>query len=72
MFGFKPSVSETATVAGPKVILGTADTSDWIRDRAEDLQLDRIEGDGFVIKAMKTQLLLPGEYPQGLFLAPST
>ncbi len=66
MFGFKPSVSETATVAGPKVILGTAETSNWIRDRAEDLQLDRIEGDGFVIKAMEGTVVVAGGIPAGV------
>ena len=66
MFNFKPSVSETATVAGPKVILGTVETSDWIRDRAEDLQLDRIEGDGFVIKAMEGTVVVAGRIPAGV------
>ena len=64
MFGFKPSVSEAAT--GPKVILGTAETSNWIRDRAEDLQLDRIERDGFVIKAMEGTVVVAGEIPAGV------
>ncbi len=64
MFGFKPSVSESAT--GPKVILGTAETSNWIRDRAEDLQLDRIESDGFVIKAMEGTVVVAGEIPAGV------
>ena len=62
--GFKSSVSET--VPGPKVILGTAETSNWIRDRAEDLQLDRIEGDGFVIKAMEGTVVVAGEIPAGV------
>ncbi len=66
MFNFKPSVSDATTVAGPKVILGTADTSDWIRDRAEDLQLDRIEGDGFVIKAMEGAVVVAGRIPAGV------
>ena len=66
MFGFKPSVSETATVTGPKVILGTAETSEWIRDRAEDLQLDRIEGDGFVIKAVDNTVVVAGRIPAGV------
>ena len=64
MFGFKPSVSETVT--GPKVILGTAETSKWIRDRAEDLQLDRIERDGFVIKAMEGTVVVAGKIPAGV------
>ena len=67
MFGFKPSVSEAATVAGPKVILGTAETSNWIRDRAEDLQLNRIEGMGSSSRRSKERLLSREEYPQALF-----
>ena len=66
MFNFNPSVSETATVAGPKVILGTAETSTWIRDRAEDLQLDRIEADGFVIKAVDNTVVVAGRIPAGV------
>ena len=66
MFNFNPSVSEVPTVAGPKIILGTADTSNWIRDRAEDLQLDRIEGDGFVIKAMEDVVVIAGKIPAGV------
>lgn len=66
IFNFKPTVSEIATVAGPKIILGTVDTSDWIRDRAEDLQLDRIEGDGFVIKAMEDAVVVAGGIPAGV------
>jgi alpha-glucuronidase len=66
MFNFNPSVSESATVAGPKIILGTVDTSDWIRDRAEDLQLDRIEGDGFVIKAIEDVVVVAGGIPAGV------
>ena len=70
MFGFKPSVSETTTVAGPKVILGTAETSDWIRERAEDFALDRIKGDGFVIKGIKDGaddiVVIAGKIPAGV------
>ena len=54
MFGFKPSVSETHPVSGSaRIILGTVDTSNWIRNFAEELALDRIEGDGFVTKTLK-------------------
>ena len=54
MFGFKPSVSETHPVSGSaRIILGTAETSNWIRNFAEELALDRIEGDGFVTKTLK-------------------
>lgn len=66
MFNLKPSISETETVAGQKVVLGTADTSNWIRDRAEDLQLDRIEGDGFAIKAMEGTVVIAGRIPAGV------
>ena len=66
MFSFKPSVSETATVPGPQIILGTVETSNWIRDRAEDLQLDRIEGDGFVIKVMEGRVVVAGGIPAGV------
>ncbi|MCY3723154.1 MAG: alpha-glucuronidase family glycosyl hydrolase [Candidatus Poribacteria bacterium] len=66
MFNFKSTVSEIATVAGPKIILGTVDTSDWIRDRAADLQLDRIEEDGFVIKAIEDAVVVAGGIPSGV------
>ena len=66
MFNFKPTVSEIATVAGPKIILGTVDTSDWIHDRAVDLQLDRIEADGFVIKAIEDVVVVAGGIPAGV------
>ena len=66
MFNVKPSVSEVATDVGPKIILGTAETSNWIRDRAADLQLDRIEGDGFVIKAMEGTVVVAGGIPAGV------
>ena len=66
MFGFKPSVSETATVAGPKVILGTTETSSWIRERAEDLQLERIEDDGFVITVLEGAVVVAGGIPAGV------
>ena len=69
MFNFKPSVSETV-ITGPKIILGTAETSDWIRDRAEDLALDQIESDGFVIKTMKDRkkdtIVVAGRIPAGV------
>ena len=70
MFGFKPAVSETATVAGPKVILGTPETSNWIQERATELALDKIEGDGFVIKAIKegddNTIVIAGKIPAGV------
>ena len=66
MFNYKSTVSEIATAAGPKVILGTAETSNWIRDRAEDLQLDQIEGDGFIIKAIEDAVVVAGRIPAGV------
>ncbi len=66
MFNFNPSISETATVAGPKIILGTAETSNWIRDRAEDLQLDQIEADGFIIKAIEDAVVVAAKMPAGV------
>ena len=66
MFNFNPSISETATVAGPKIILGTAETSNWIRDRADNLQLDQIEGDGFIIKAIEDAVVVAAKMPAGV------
>ena len=66
MFNFNPSVLETAAVAGPKIVLGTADTSTWIRERAGDLHLDRIEGDGFVIKRIEDAVVVAGGIPAGV------
>ena len=66
MFSFKPSVSETATLTGPKIILGTPETSNWIRERAEEFALDRIKGDGFVIKAVKDTIVIAGKIPAGV------
>ena len=66
MFNFNPSISETATVAGPKIILGTAETSNWIRDRAGNLQLDQIEADGFIIKAIEDTVVVAAKVPAGV------
>ncbi|MHC4298258.1 MAG: alpha-glucuronidase family glycosyl hydrolase [Planctomycetota bacterium] len=69
MFGFEPSVSQRLA-SGRKIVLGTAETSTWIRSRAEELGLDRIEGDGFVIKALHdagdTALVIAGKIPAGV------
>ena len=72
MFGFKPSVSETHPgVSGvTRIILGTLETSNWIRDFADELTLDRIEGDGFVIKTLKegtdVAIIVVGKIPAGV------
>jgi alpha-glucuronidase len=69
MFAFRPSV-RTRPPSGPKVVLGTARTSRWIRQRADELGLDRIREDGFVIKALgdqgDTTLVIAGRIPAGV------
>jgi alpha-glucuronidase/polygalacturonase len=69
MFDFKPSV-ETKYVSGAKVVLGTAETSSWIRKHADELGLDRIKEDGFLIKAVKdedeTILVVAADVPAGV------
>jgi alpha-glucuronidase/polygalacturonase len=69
MFGFKPPV-RTRAVLGPKIALGTAKTSSWIREHADKLGLDRIKEDGFVIKAVEdrgnTTLVVAGQIPAGV------
>ena len=69
MFGFKPSVKKK-TAFGPKVVLGTAKTSSWIRKRTDNLGLDRIKEDGFIIKAVEdrgyTILVVAAQVPAGV------
>jgi len=69
MFDFKPSV-RSKYVSGPKVILGTAETSSWIREHADELGLDRIKEDGFIIKAVKDGdeivVVIAGDVPAGV------
>ena len=70
MFGFKPSVSEAATVTGAKIVLGTVETSSWIGNFADELALDRIERDGFVIKTLQegadVAIVVAGKIPAGV------
>lgn len=70
MFNFKPTISETDAPVGSRVILGTPETSSWIRERVEDFALAKIEGDGFVIKAIKDgddeTLVVAGQIPAGV------
>lgn len=69
MFAFKPSVN-AEPVPGPKVILGTAETSNWIREHAGDLGLDRIKRDGFIIKSLDDggdrAVVVAGDIPAGV------
>ena len=73
MYGFKPSVrTKPPARRGSKVVLGTAETSSWIRDRADKLELDRIKNDGFIIKALEDGspgapgLVIAGNVPAGV------
>ncbi|MXV75989.1 hypothetical protein F4Z99_17160 [Candidatus Poribacteria bacterium] len=71
MFGIKPSVSKAHPVSGStRIILGTPETSDWIRERAETLTLNQIECDGFIIKTLKegtdVAIVVAGKIPAGV------
>ncbi len=69
MLGFTPLV-RTKNGFGSKVVLGTAETSSWIREHGDKLGLDRIKDDGFVIKAVEyrdnTTLVVAGQVPAGV------
>jgi alpha-glucuronidase/polygalacturonase len=69
MFSLKSAV-KTKPVSGPQVVLGTAETSSWIRDHVDELGLDRIKKDGFVCKAIydgnDTTLVIAGRVPAGV------
>jgi len=69
MFAFTPSVNARST-PGPRVILGTPETSSWIRNRADSLQLEQITNDGFIIKALEdagqTTLVIAAKVPAGV------
>jgi alpha-glucuronidase/polygalacturonase len=69
MFSFIPDVTSEAD-SGAKVVLGTAETSSWIREHADQLGLDRIREDGFVIRAVTsehgTTLVVAGSDPAGV------
>ena len=66
MFGFKPTVSETGT----GIILGTPETSNWIREHSGELSIAQVERDGFVIKVVKAadteMLVVAGKIPAGV------
>ena len=69
MLGFKPALHSKA-VAGQRVILGTAETSLFIRKHADDLRLNRIQEDGFIIKTVDLghtkALVIAGAVPAGV------
>jgi len=69
MFGFKPLI-KTKGISGPKIVLGTAETSSWIRENSDKLRLDQIKEDGFIIKTLEddgdTTLVVAGRIPAGV------
>ncbi|MHC4679012.1 MAG: alpha-glucuronidase family glycosyl hydrolase, partial [Planctomycetota bacterium] len=69
MYDFTPAI-KTKSISGSKVVLGTAATSSWIRERADKLGLDRVKNDGFVIKSVEkdaeTTLVVAGKVPAGV------
>ncbi|MCH2212669.1 MAG: right-handed parallel beta-helix repeat-containing protein [Fuerstiella sp.] len=69
MFSFTPSVTEQAD-SGTKVVLGTPATSSWIRSHADQLGLDRIADDGFVIRTVSSgessTLVVAARIPAGV------
>ncbi len=50
MFHSKPSINASAT--GPKIVLGTSETSDWVHTHRSTLGLDQVKDDGFVIRVL--------------------
>ncbi len=69
MLSARPAITEDAG-AKPGIVLGTAETSEWIRERAGSLGLGRLEEGGFVIKALEedgvTRLVIAGAQPAGV------
>lgn len=69
MFASRPTVT-TSAERSPGVVLGTAATSNWIRDRSVALGLDRVKDDGFVIRALDERgektLVVAGAVPAGV------
>ena len=69
MLDFEASI-ERKHVAGPKLIIGTPQTSPWIRSRTKALGLNRVKQDGFVIKAITedddTILVIAADIPAGV------
>ncbi|MEX0611494.1 MAG: alpha-glucuronidase family glycosyl hydrolase [Pirellulales bacterium] len=69
MFAVQPAI-ESLPAAGAKIVLGTLETSSWIHDRSEDLGIDRVKDDGFIIKAIndgdEQTLVVAGRVPAGV------
>ncbi|MCP4259994.1 MAG: hypothetical protein GY774_21140 [Planctomycetes bacterium] len=68
MLGFNPSISTTAD-SGNKIIIGTSETSNWIREHTKELGINRIKEDGFILKTIKDgknkTLVIAGRIPAG-------
>jgi alpha-glucuronidase len=47
-----PATIYSGPQTGPRIVLGTPDTSAWIREHADVLGLKRIQHDGYVLKAI--------------------
>jgi len=69
MFGYSPSISNIQ-ISGSKVIIGTAETSEWIAQNAKILGFDRIKEDGFILKTIDEGehkiLVIAGRIPAGV------
>jgi len=69
MLGFSPAIKDSL-VRGPKVIIGTAETSGCIEQQADELGLGRIEEDGFILKTVNDGrdkvLVIAGRIPAGV------
>jgi len=68
MLGLNPSVRTTAG-SWNRVIIGTSETSNWIREHTDELGLNRIKEDGFVLKTINDgknkTLVIAGRIPAG-------
>jgi|GEM_PF-811433 len=57
-------------VSGSGVIIGTPETSQWIKENAKKLGIDRIKEDGFIIKTINTNnasvLVVAARIPAGI------
>jgi len=69
LFGFSPEISNHP-VKGTRVILGTTQTSPWIKQHSDILGLERIRDDGFIIKTIDDGndkvLVIAGRIPAGV------
>ncbi|MFH1718331.1 MAG: alpha-glucuronidase family glycosyl hydrolase [Planctomycetota bacterium] len=69
IFGQSPSIDSSPS-PGAKVILGTPATSSWVREKFQELNLERVQHDGYVIKTLKdgkdTMLVVAANVPAGV------